>query len=208
MKLLPILFCLAATSPLSAAIVLNNLPASASSSQTITGPTASSGQLRYGFEFTVHGGDHELQAVTLQFGTPPVTPLADPLKISVWKSPSGPDNAVLVATLIGPNFPASTTADWLPPSGTFLTDNTTYFLQMEVNSGNTAYPLNLTTSPLSGPWDYEGSWTQSGSARWAPSPGVPPVVQIKAAVIPEPLAGVLSGVGFLMLLRRRPFVRG
>lgn len=30
---------------------------------------------------------------------------------------------------------------------------------------------------------------------------------ITAAVLPEPLAGVLSGLGFLLLLRRRRFVR-
>ena len=205
MKTLPpllLLVHLVACLPGTAATVLTNL---GSSELSVRGPAAAGRQIRYGYEFTVDGGDYELDSVTFAMAAPPVFPASGPVKVSIWKSPAGPDTAVQIATLSGPGFPGAGDIDWQPAAPIVLNDGATYFLRLEVDTGKTVYLMNCTKDPFTGPWDFAAGWTKPGSnSHWLPDTSLP-IAAINATLIPVPAAGIFGGLGFLMLFRRRSY---
>jgi len=197
----PALFLtLVSTAP--AATVLTNLPGPVSTANLIKGtggfiPAA----IEYGFEFTAGGGDHELITITLSIGTHFGSV---PIAVELYGSPSGPDTAIFLTEMTGPAQPANQLAAYAPVLPVTLTDGSTYFLRLWVNGSGSQYAIERTATPATGAFTMGDLYTRNAGSSWGSGTHVSEtMLEIQASPVPEPAAAVLSGAGFLLLLRRR-----
>ena len=184
------------------AVVLDNLSNAATTSILVKGtggfiPTAQ----EYGFEFTVGGGDHYLQDITLSIGIHLGTL---PLTVELYESPSGPDSATFLTVLTGPAQPVNQLASFAPPAVTTLLDGETYFVRLWVNGNASSYGINETAPSATGIFTLGNNFQRTAGSSWgAGDHGTEPLVGINAIAVPEPGVTLLGAFGLLLLLRRR-----
>ena len=202
MKPLPLLIVLPILTAARGATVLSNLTEPVTTTVLVKGtggfiPTAQ----EYGFEFTVGGGDHQLDTITVgigvHFGTLP-------LIVELYESPLGPDSAVFVTALVGPSQPADQLATYAPASPTELTDGSTYFLRFWVNGNASSYGIQKTNPVASGTFAMGGNYQRTAGDSWGSGThGNETLAEITATPIPEPAVWLSGGLGTLIVLRRR-----
>lgn len=202
MKSLLLLTVLPLLTAAQGAIVLTNLTEPVTTTVLVKGtggfiPTAQ----EYGFEFTVGGGDHRLDTITVgvgvHFGTLPLT-------VELYESPSGPDSAVFLTAMTGPSQPADQLATYTPASYTELTDGSTYFLRFWVNGNASSYGIQKTNPVASGTFAMGDNYQRTAGGSWGSGTQAnESLAEITATPIPEPAAALLGGLGTLLVLRRR-----
>lgn len=199
-----LLLTVPATAP--AATVLTNFPGPATIPDLIKGTGGVlPNPLEYGFEFTVHGGDHNLITITLDMGTH----LGGvPLTVELYGSASGPDAAVFLTTLTGPAQPVNQTAAFTPALPTTLSDGGTYFVRLRVNGNASSYAVNRTATAATGTWTMGNYYTRPGNTGPWNAGGFSPetVAEIGAtpvSSVPEPPAALPGVAGVFLTFRRR-----
>ena len=185
-----------------AAIVFDNLSEPTSSSVLVKGTGGFiSTAIEYGFEFTVGGGDHYLDEVTISvgahFGSLPLT-------VELYSSPTGPDSAVLLTQLNGPSQPVNQLATYAPGSALLLSDGDTYFVRLWVDGNASSYAIVQTNSSVTGDFTLGNSFQRNAGFAWgAGNSSGGPHLQIQASAVPEPCVMLLGSFGLLLLVIRR-----
>ncbi|MCU0794824.1 MAG: hypothetical protein MUF31_02710 [Akkermansiaceae bacterium] len=185
-----------------AAIVFDNLSEPAASSVLVKGTGGFiSTAIEHGFEFTVGGGDHYLDEVTISvgahFGSLPLT-------VELYSSPTGPDSAVFLTQLIGPSQPINQLASYAPASALLLSDGETYFVRLWVNGSASSYAIVQTNASVTGDFSLGNNFLRNAGFAWGSgNSSGGPHLRIGATAVPEPCAMLLGSFGLLILFRRR-----
>ncbi len=182
------------------ATVLSNLTGTVTTNQAIKGPGGFvPAAVQYGIEFTVTGGNHELNTITLDFGS---TLGTQPLLVELFASPTGPDTATFLTAMTGPSNPSNGNAAYSPATPQTLAGGGTYFLKLYVANTGGLYSLSRTSEPLTGSWSLDGAYLSNGGI-WSATGAPWALFDIQADPIPEPTVGLFGGLGCLILLHRR-----
>jgi hypothetical protein len=156
--------------------------------------------LQFGFEFTVGGGDHQLTTITLTIGNHLGT---QPLEVELYGSPSGPETATFLTSMVGPTQPANQDAVYTPALPVLLADGETYFVRLAVPGNASNYSIPKTSSAATGVFTLGTSYQRNPGNLWGPSSGANPIFEISANAVPEPAAICLSGLALVLTLSRR-----
>jgi hypothetical protein len=195
-----ILCCLSISA--NAATVLTNLGAPVQSTLLVKGtggflPPA----IEFGFEFTVGGGDHQLTTITLAVGNHTGSV---PLTVELFGSPTGPDAATLLTSMVGPAQPSNQDATFTPAIPVLLADGETYFLRLSVAGSASTYPIPKTSNPAVGTFTMERNYQRNAGNSWGTGSVVShPILEITATAVPEPTTMSFSSAALAILLRRR-----
>jgi hypothetical protein len=208
-------FTILSASETIAAVVIDNLTlGSQSSSQNLSGPTATTGFLtqlpfpnrEVAFSFTTASADVYL--TELAIGISISKTILDPihLTLSTGSSVPGGINPLLIGTVVpGSSSPTSQILTLLPSGSVLLLASTTYWIHLTVPSGAALYSFQNTNSQNIEPgWALGNSWSKDPSNPWSELTSGPQArIRMSVAAIPEPTVLGMSAVGLLFLLRRR-----
>jgi hypothetical protein len=109
-----------------------------------------------------------------------------------------------LTSLTGPSQPANQVATYVPPTSLILNNGSTYFVRLSVIGSASTYGINRTSTAATGTWGMGNFFTRTGTGIWNHGGFSPEtLMEISATPVPEPGTALLSGFGFLLLLRRR-----
>ncbi len=198
-----------------AAVVIDNLTiGSQSSSQSLSGPTATTGfftQLPFpdrevAFSFTTAASATYL--TELVFAVSIARPSLDPIE---WKistgttTPGGTNTRIIGSVAPASSSPTSQILTLTPSTTILLNANTTYWMHITVPTGGALYSFQNTNSQVVEPgWSLGNSWSKDPSNPWNELTSGPQArVRMSVEPIPEPSAVLLGGVGLMAFMHRR-----
>jgi hypothetical protein len=207
--------CLLATMPCArAAIVIDNLASGTqSSSQSLSGPTATGffgptpfANREAAFSFTTASTGVYLTELNFQISLSKL--ILDPIRItmSTGSSVPGGTNPLILGDVTPPaSSPTSQLLTLIPSFQVLLAANTTYWMHLTVPTGAAVYSFQNTNSVVTEPgWALGNSWARDPSSSWNELVSGPqPRVRLTVEPVPEPSAILLGGCGFALTLRRR-----
>jgi PEP-CTERM motif len=207
--------CLLAMMPsANAAIIIDNLASGTqSSSQSLSGPTATGffGPTPFvnrevAFSFTTASTNVHLTDLTLQISLSKA--ILEPVRITMSTGstvPGGTNSMILGDVTPSSSTPTSQLLTLIPSFQVLLAANTTYWMHLTVPTGAAVYSFQNTNSVVTEPgWSLGNSWSRDPSSSWNElSSGPQARIRMSVEPIPEPSAMLLGGCGLALLLRRR-----
>jgi hypothetical protein len=206
--------CLLAHSPASAAVVIDNLTlGSQSSSQSISGPTAtgffgptSFANREVAFSFTT--ASTSVYLTEIAFYVSLAKSILDPVRLTLSTGSTVPGGTN--ALILGEVAPATTTPTsqllaLAPSSQVQLAANTLYWMHVTVPVGAAVYSFQSTNSQIIEPgWALGNTWFQSPLSSWTEVTSGPQArIRLTVEPVPEASSALLGGCGVLLLLCRR-----
>lgn len=200
------------TSPLSAAVVIDNLTAGTQGFSTgMTGPDANIGGFfqipnnQSAFQFTTGGISDTLLTLEAVIN---VVDNSSPIlaTISTGASVPGGTNPQTIGNVAPVVGSGTTIVTFTPAAPIALAANTTYWVHFTVPTGEGYYSLLNSDAPVENQgWDLLNTWNLPTMGGWNEITSGPQArVRITtSSVVPEPSVVLLSAFGTLALLRRR-----
>ncbi|MCU0795328.1 MAG: hypothetical protein MUF31_05255 [Akkermansiaceae bacterium] len=194
------------------AVVIDNLNSTTNGFSTgLTGPTAgippffSVPNRQTAFTFTTGSASDELASLEVAIS---VINNATAISATISTGPSVPGgvDSITIGSVTPTVASGGTTLQFTPSSPIALSANTTYWIHLTVPTGNGYYSVLHADSPTEQLGFQLGeSWQYSPSVGWGT---ITPQARTRittTAVIPEPGVALASGLGLLLMLRRRRF---
>ncbi|MGJ8695541.1 MAG: choice-of-anchor R domain-containing protein [Verrucomicrobiaceae bacterium] len=195
------------------AVVIDNIAVGTQSFATgISGPNAGgvgpifagSKNLESAFRFTTGPAGGDLTSLSLVIS---VADNTSPIVATISTGPNVPGGTN--PTALGSVLPAApsgiTTISFVPGSGITLASNSEYWVHLTVPSGAGWYSMLNSNAPVESlGWDLDNSWNRPATGGWSEITSGPQArTRLEIASVPEPGAGLLGGLAFLVLLGRR-----
>lgn len=197
-----------------AAVSINNLAVGTqSSSQSLSGPLATSGffgnpfpDRQVAFSFTTGNSQYYLNnlefAIAIGGGT--LAPIMATLSTGTLV-PGGINPITLGTVTPASSSPTNQVLSIIPANAPLLEANTLYWIHYTVPAGNALYSIANSNAPIVEPeWTLGTSWSSTPISPWFElNSGPVPRIRMTVTPIPEPATSLLGGIGFLLLLRRQ-----
>lgn len=197
-----------------AAVAINNLTiGTQSSSQSLSGPLATSGffgspfpDRQVAFSFTTGNSQYHLNQLefAIAIGGGSLAPILATLS-NGSTVPGGLNPIILGSVTPSSSTPINQILAIAPNIAPLLEANTLYWIHYTVPAGNALYSIANTNTPTLDPgWSLGNSWSRTPTSPWTELDSGPvPRIRMTVTSVPEPACSLLGSIGFLLLLRRK-----
>jgi hypothetical protein len=197
-----------------AAVTIDNIAVGTqSSSQSLSGPLATSGffgapfpDRQVAFSFTTGNSQYYLHSLefAMAIGGGSLSPIVATLSTG-FAVPGGINPITLGSVAPASSSPTSQILTIAPTIAPLLEANTLYWIHYTVPTGNALYSIANSNAPNVDPeWTLGNSWSRTPTTPWSELDSGPvPRIRMTVTSVPEPGCALLGSLGVFLLLRRK-----